>query len=42
MLKVPSFGKTFICIDDKNNREYLEKKQNQKYTDIRLKQKIKF
>ena len=21
MLKVPSFGKTFVCIDDKNNRD---------------------
>ena len=25
MLKVPSFGKTFICIDDKNNREIWKK-----------------
>ena len=21
MMRVPSFGKTFICLDDKNNRE---------------------
>ena len=25
MLKVPSFGKTFICIDDKNNRDICKK-----------------
>jgi len=25
MLKVPSFGKTFICIDDKNNRDIYKK-----------------
>ncbi len=27
MLKVPSFGKTFICIDDKNNRDICKSKQ---------------
>ena len=25
MLKVPSFGKTFVCIDDKNNRDVCKK-----------------
>ena len=25
MKKVPSFGKTFVCIDDKNNREICKK-----------------
>ena len=25
MLKVPSFGKTFVCIDDKNNRDVYKK-----------------
>ena len=25
MMKVPSFGKTFICIDDKNNKDVFKK-----------------
>ncbi len=29
--KVPSFGKSFICIDDKNNRELLKKLNNQNF-----------
>ena len=29
--KTPSFGKTFICIDDKNNRKILKKIKNNNY-----------
>ena len=29
--KVPSFGKSFICIDDKNNNEILKKIKNKNY-----------
>jgi len=37
--KVPSFGKSFICLDDKNNRSLIKKIKNKNYytygTDIR-------
>ena len=37
--KVPSFGKSFICIDDKNNKNLIKKLSNKNYytygTDIK-------
>ena len=51
--KVPSFGKSFICIDDKINNEFVKKLKNQNFytygVDVKsnfliknIKQNIKF
>ncbi len=40
--KTPSFGKTFICIDDKNNRSILNKIKNQNVLTYGLHEKSNF
>ena len=40
--KVPSFGKSFICIDDKNNNEILKKIKNKNYYTYGVNQKSQF
>ena len=38
--KVPSFGKSFICIDNKNNQRFIKKDKNKKFLYIWSKFKI--
>ena len=40
--KVPSFGKSFICIDDKNNRNLLKKIKNKNFYTYGLNSKANF
>ena len=40
--KIPSFGKSFICIDDKINKELIKNIKKQKFLYLRQEYKIKF
>jgi UDP-N-acetylmuramate--alanine ligase len=40
--KVPSFGKSFICLDDKNNRHLIKKIKNKNFYSYGLDQKSNF
>ncbi len=40
--KTPSFGKTFICIDDKNNRDIIKKIKNKNFYTYGLNKKSNF
>ena len=40
--KVPSFGKSFICIDDKINKDILRKLKNQNFYTYGLNEKSNF
>ena len=42
MLNVPSFGKTFVCIDDKNIKDVCKKLKSKKYLLMVLTKKSNF